>query len=181
MLVFIDESGIHKASGYSVFAFVYIVMKDYAQFERDFLRIEKDLNIRAFHWKSTTWAVREKFFERLLQLDFEVKVGIVENPIHPEREFERLLLHMLVESKIQAVYIDGEKPKQHAKRIKKVLRDRGLSVKKLRMIRDEQSAGIRAADAMAGLTRAYFDGKINQRVERWYNRFRKRKMMSVFQ
>jgi hypothetical protein len=181
MLVFIDESGIHKENGHSVFAFVYIVVKNYPQFERDIIQLEKELRIEKFHWSETSWAVREKFFARLILMEFEVKVGIVENPIRPEKEFERLLLHMLVENKIQAVYIDGEKPKQYAKRIKKVLRDRGSSVRKLRMIHDEQSAGIRVADAMAGLTRAYFDGKQNLKLEQWYNRFRKKKIMSIFQ
>lgn len=181
MLVFIDESGIHKESGHSVFALVYVIMQDYPRFEQDFIRIEKELKIRSFHWKTTTWAVREKFFDRLLALDFEVKIGVAENPIHPEKEFERMLLHMLVENKVRSIYVDGEKPKQYANRIKKVLRDKNVSVKKLRTIRDEQCAGVRVADAMAGLARAYFDEKPSLKVKSWYARFRRKKIIYVMQ
>jgi len=181
MFVFIDESGIHKDSGYSVFALVYITVENHTEFETAIIAIEKELNIDGFHWSSVPWVVREKFLEKLLTLEFKAKVGIVKNPIHPEEELERILPHMLIESRIRTIYIDGKKPKIYARRMKKVLRDKGVSTKKLQMVRDEQYAGVRAADAIAGLTRAYFDGKPSQKIEKWYDRFRKKKIILVLQ
>lgn len=181
MLVFIDESGIHAENGHSVFALVYITVKRYPEFEESIIALEKELHIKSFHWSTVPWSVREKFLEKLLVLDFKAKVGIVKNPIHPEEELERILPHMLIESKIRTIFIDGKKPKIYARRMKKVLRDKGVSTKKLRMVDDEQYAGIRVADALAGLTRAYFDRKPSQKIEKWYDRFRKKKIILVLQ
>ncbi len=181
MLVFIDESGIHKESGHSVFALVYIAIKNYPEFEKSIILIEKELRISSFHWSSVPWAVRERFLEKLLALPFEAKVGIVKNPIHPEEELERILSHMLIEPKIRTLYIDGKKPKVYARRMKKVLRDKGISTKKLQTVRDEQYAGVRVADVLAGLTQSYFDGKPNQKIGKWYDRFRKKKIVLILQ
>jgi len=57
----------------------------------------------------------------------------------------------------KAIYIDGKKPRWVELRLKKVLRDKGISVKKLKTLRDESSPGIRLADALAGVSRAYYD------------------------
>lgn len=47
------------------------------------------------------------------------------------------------------------------------LRDKGISVKKLRTLRDESSPGIRLADALAGVTRAYYDDPKGKAAPLW--------------
>jgi len=46
---------------------------------------------------------------------------------------------------------------RYQNQFKKLLRDKGISVKKLRMIRDESSPSLRLADSCAGLIRSYTD------------------------
>lgn len=180
--VFVDESGTNKRSDHSAFAFVYVSVRNLQEFESIVRKTEERIGVKAFHWAKSAWPVRERFFQELLKADFTVKVGIVRNPVsHPERELEKILLHLLVEPDIRTISIDGKKPKQYARRMKKVLRDKGLSTKKLRLVDDRQYAGVRVADALAGLVRAYFDGKPNRRVALWYERFRKEKIILILQ
>ena len=75
--------------------------------------------------------------------------------------------YLIIERKIKKIIIDGKKPKWYERKIKKVLRDRGVSVKKLRTLYDEASPGLRLSDALAGLTRAYYD-KPTKTIEELY-------------
>ena len=45
MLIFIDESGIHKKEKHSVIAFVYVCVKDTENLEKEIEKIERNLNI----------------------------------------------------------------------------------------------------------------------------------------
>lgn len=181
MHIFIDESGIHKRAGYSAFALVYVAVVDVEDFEYRVNAIEKSIGIRGFHWSEANWKTREKFFEGIMRLSWTAKVGIITNPILPDVELENILQHLLVEKKIASISIDGKKPKKYERKIKKVLRDKGVSTKKLRTVRDESCAGVRVADAIAGLFRAHFDGKENAGVEKWYIKLRKKKHILVLQ
>lgn len=179
MLVFIDESGTNKGSGHSAFALVYVVVADYGEFESAVKEIEKELGIEYFHWAKCAPPVREKFFERLAKLEFTAKVAIVHNPSLPDGDLERLLPHMLIERNIHSITLDGEKPSAYTRKLKKILRDKGITTKKLKSASDESSAGIRVADAVAGLARAYHDEKGGVFVQTWYERLRTKKKISL--
>lgn len=69
--------------------------------------------------------------------------------------------------KFKAIYVDGKKPRWVELRLKKVLRDKGISVKKLRTFNDESSPGLRLADALAGVTRAYYDNPKGKAAPLW--------------
>lgn len=182
MLVFIDESGTNKGSGHSAFALVYVVVSDYAHFQSSVQAIEKELGIEYFHWAKCAPPVRQKFFERLAKLDFTAKVAIVRNPSFPDGDLERLLPHMLIEKNIHSIMLDGEKPVWYTRKLKKILRDKGITTKKLKSVDDESSAGIRVADAVAGLARAYYDQKGGEFVRVWYERLRdKKKILLVLE
>lgn len=174
MLVFIDESGIHKKIDHSSYALAYIQFLNYPQIEKEIIDIEKKLAIRSFHWSETTWKVKEKFISEVLKLDFRVKLAIVKNPINPSSELEKVLVHTIVENDIRTIYIDGKKPKWFENKIKKVLRDKGVSVRKLKTIRSSQYAGARLADMVAGLARTYYDKKNLQRISKYYKRLKKK-------
>ena len=53
MIIFIDESGIHKKVDHSTFALAYVEFKNYAAIEKQILKIEKDLQLKTFHWSET--------------------------------------------------------------------------------------------------------------------------------
>lgn len=174
MLIFIDESGIHKSIDHSTFVLVYIEIDNYNLVEEQIQKIEKELNIDSFHWSSTIWKIKKRFMEEALKLDFKTKIAIVHNPVNPTNELEKVLKHMVIEKNIRTIYIDGKKPRWYGRNIKKVLRDKGISVKKLRMVKDSQYAGIRLADMVAGLSRSYFDKKNLDRISEYYNKLKKK-------
>lgn len=179
MLVFIDESGTNKGSGHSAFALVYVVVDDYSRFESAVKAVEEALGIEYFHWAKCAPPVREKFFEQLAKLEFTAKVALVRNPSLPDDDLERLLPHMLIEKNIHSITLDGEKPGWYTRKLKKILRDKGITTKKLKSASDESSAGIRVADAVAGLARAYYDKKGGEFVQVWYERLRAKKKISI--
>lgn len=174
-MIFIDESGIHKRVDHSTFALAYVEFDDYPEIEKKIIEIEKDLEIDSFHWAETVWSVKEKFMNETLKLDFKVKIAVVKNPVDPAAELEKILLHTIVERNIRNIYIDGKKPKWYENKIKNILRGKSISVKKLKTVKDSQSAGIRIADMVAGLSRSYFDKKKPEvRFTKFYKKLQKK-------
>ncbi len=179
MVIFIDESGIHKQTDHSTFVLVYIEPKNYEELESNIVALEKKLGIAEFHWAHTVWKVKKEFMEEALRFEFIAKIAVVDNPVDPAQELERALLHMIVERDIRNIYIDGKKPKWYERKIKKILRDKGLPVRNLKTVNSSQYPGIRLADLVAGLTRAYFDDKNRQRIESYYKRLRKKTVVLI--
>jgi len=179
MLVFIDESGIHKKIEHSTFVLVYIETENYGEIEKQIQEVENKLKINYFHWAKMVWKVKEKFMDAVLGLDFKAKIAVIENPINPAQELERVLTHMIVERNIRNIYIDGKKPKWYERRIKKILRDKGISVKKLRTVKSSQFPGIRLADMVAGLSRYYFDKKNLAKISTYYQRLQKKIIVMI--
>jgi hypothetical protein len=156
MLIFIDESGIHKTKDHSCVALVYIEIKNIENIEKGILDLEKKLK-RPFHWAHTLSGVKRDFFKGIAKLDFFAKVAIIQNPIHLHKDTENILQHLIIEKNIKQIFIDGKQPKWYERKLKKVLRDKGISVKKLKTVDDKSFAGIRLADAVAGAARSYYD------------------------
>jgi hypothetical protein len=73
MLIFIDESGIHKKVDHSTFVLAYVEAKNHELLEKQIIKIENKLKIDYFHWSETIWKVKEKFMEEVFKLDFRVK------------------------------------------------------------------------------------------------------------
>lgn len=65
MLIFIDESGIHKKVDHSSFALAYIQFDNYETIESQITDTEKKLGITQFHWAETVWKVKEKFMNEI--------------------------------------------------------------------------------------------------------------------
>lgn len=179
MYIFIDESNIHSLIGNSTFVLVYIEVINYKETSEKILAIEKELAINSFHWSKSSLAVKEKFLERVLKIDFKFKLAVIKNPISPLNELERILPHMAIESNIQKIIIDGSNPKRYEKRIKKILRDNGLSLKKLKTANDTSEAGLRLADAIAGLCCWYFDGKKPELANQYYRKFQNKLIIKL--
>lgn len=106
MVIFIDESGIHKQTGHSTASVVYVEVKNLEKFERQLKKIEADLKISHFHWAEERWFMKNKFLSRIFDLDFTLKVAIFENPIHPDSILEVVFQHLITEKTINSIYID---------------------------------------------------------------------------
>jgi len=119
--------------------------------------------------------------ERALAFDFFVKIAIAKNPVQVDQVLRRVLEHMIVERNIKQIIIDGKKSKRYERVIKKILRDKGISVKKLKTVRDTQYAGIRVADMVAGLSRLYADKMNLQKIDPYYERLKKKIIITIEQ
>ena len=157
MVIYVDESGIHKTEGHSCFALVYVMTEQKELLEKAIVEIEQRLRISLFHWTDLPWKLRASFIQEIAVLPFSVKVALFQNPINQATALEWALRHVLIEKQFQSLYVDGKKPKWVERQLKKVLRDSGISVKKLKTVRQGASPGIRLADAIAGLCRTYYD------------------------
>jgi hypothetical protein len=173
MYIFIDESGTHKQSGRAAVVLVYVEVSSLEDFENTVEEIEKDLKIQYFHWTDESWNTRKNFITQIMKTDFTLKVAILENPVKLSLSIEDALKHLVVEKKIQKITIDGRKPKWYMLKLKKILRDKGVSVKKVVTVRkDESSPGIRAADCFAGLVR-YYHNKPTSLVKGCYEKLKR--------
>lgn len=180
MVIFIDESGTHKQSGHAVNAVVYIKIDNLEKVEEQMRKILLELKLETFHWAEHGWKVRINFLERILSLDFTFKVGVFKNPVKIGEMTETIFQHLFTEKDIEKVFIDGKQPKWYERRLKKVLRDKGISVKKLRTVRNEISQpGIQLADALAGLVRYHFDNPSAEDATKWFGKFEKQKKLSA--
>lgn len=74
----------------------------------------------------------------------------------------------------------AKNPKWYGLKIKKVLRDRGVSARKVKMIKDDQIACVRLADMVAGLSRAHFDKKNEKNLQKYYKKL-ERKLIILMQ
>jgi len=174
MVIYIDESGTHKQSGHAANAVVYVTLDNIEEIENQLRQILTDLKLDSFHWADHGWKVREKFLKEVIELKFEFKVGIFKNPVKMGEMTEAVFQHLITEKDIEIVWIDGKQPKWYERRLKKVLRDKGISVKKLRTVRNEASQpGIQLADTLAGLSRYHFENPEAKDAKRWFERLKK--------
>lgn len=167
MIIFIDESGIHRKDGKSLVALVYVVVNNLENIEQSIERTEESLKISSFHWPRHIWKIRNKFLIPLLKENFEVKVSIIDNPFN-QKVFEESLTYLITERKIDKIIIDGKKPKWYVLRLKKVLREKGISVKKIRFGNDKSYPCLRLADVYAGLLSTYFNDQKNEKAKELY-------------
>lgn len=178
MVIFIDESGTHKQSGHAANAIVYIEIEHLEEVEGEIRKILGELKLDFFHWADHGWKVRNRFLKKIIKLDFTFKIGIFANPVKTDEMTEIVLEELITEENIKSVFIDGKQPKWYERKLKKVLRDKGISVKKLRTIRNESShPGIQLADSLAGLFRYHFENSKAEDAKRWVGRFKKEKKL----
>lgn len=158
--IYIDESGIHKTLDHSSFVLIYVKSKDISYIQTKILELEKILGISHFHWSNFSskygWNVRKKFINGLQKLPFKFKYLVLKNSIKPNIELSNLL-NLIDENNIREIHIDGKQPRWIEGKIKKNLRDRGLSIEKIKTVSDESEAIIRIADAIENVVRLYYD------------------------
>lgn len=154
MVFLLDESNIHRPIGYSSIVLVHVAdLEALYALDSHVLATEKLLGIRPFHWWKARWQVREDYIRELLKADFRLRVALVRNPVSIEVEVERALTYLITERQVQRIIIDGSRPREYSSRLKKVLRDKGVKVMKLRNETDHARPALRVADCFAGLMR----------------------------
>lgn len=173
MVVFIDESGIHQQTGHSTTAVVYVQINNLELVEKQISKFLEKINISSFHWTEHGWKVRQKFLGYIIGLNFTFKIAIFKNPVHLENMLEIVFQHLVTEKDIKRIFIDGKKPRWYERKLKKVLRDKGLSIKKLKTVRSQSYPAIQLADVLAGLARYCADNPNDRQANLWLNRFKR--------
>ena len=178
MVIFIDESGIQNQIGHSTVAVVYVEIKNLNKFNKDFIKILSDLRISFFHWTEERWLIRGKFLSKVLKLSFRVKVAIFKNPVHSDRMMESVFEQIITEPSVDKILIDAKKPRWYENKLKKILRQRDISLKKLKTVRkDEYVFGIQLADCLAGLYRYHYDNPSNFDTKSWIQRLKRHQVV----
>ncbi|MCX6706352.1 MAG: DUF3800 domain-containing protein [Candidatus Woesebacteria bacterium] len=174
MVIFIDESGVHKIVDHSSFAVVYVEVKNVMEFRKRLVEINKSLNIDSFHWSEQRWSYRSRYLKRVINLDFNFKVAIFDNPVNIDMAFDRIFEHLIRETNIRSIIIDGKKPKWYERKLKKELRNLGVRTKKLKTVRKEISEpGLQLADALAGFSLYCFENSSDVANKRLFEKFRR--------
>lgn len=181
MIIFIDESGIHKKIDFSVFVLIYVRSSAYPGMEKQICDLENKAGIKYFHWSESSWKVKEKFICCFLKMSFKAKIMVVENPINPVEISDIILVKALTEKNIKFIFIDGKKPKWYAKKIKRFLRNNAISVRKIKTVRSEACSGIRLADLVAGLARWHFDNKNSNKTKEYFKMLQKKSTITFLQ
>ena len=173
-MIFIDESGVHKLTGHSSFAVVYVEVEDLDNLNKRLVEINNSLKIDFFHWSDQRLKIRRKYLRLVNKISFRFKVAIFENPIDTDVAFDRIFQYLIREKNIRSVIIDGKKPKWYEKKLKKELRNHGISVKRLKTIRKEISEpGLQLADALAGLSIYCFENTRNNDYNPLFEKLKK--------
>lgn len=131
------------------------------------------MKISYFHWAEERWLMKNKFLSQIFDLDFTVKVALFENPVKPDAILEVVFQHLIVEKDITAIFIDVEKPKWYERKLKKVLRDKGIAIKRMKTVRSKSEVGIQLADALASLVRYYHDNPEEKDAKKWFKKLKK--------
>jgi len=156
MYVFVDESGTNKNSGVCVFAAVFVKSTDLETMNNLITLAEQTAGVRSFHWKDAPWPVRASFIRAISKGTFTIRYQLNKNPLRNFSEaLESLLITASADIDVERIILDGRKDKSYERRLKKILRDKGLSSKRLRTGNDESYPMLRVADAAAGLLRAH--------------------------
>ncbi len=179
MYVFLDESGVNKQEGKSSIALVYITVDNVSLLQDSVLRAEKNIGIKNFHWSSSTWKIRKMFIEEICKQEFSIKIAFIKNPFFANNGYEYALQHLVVERNVLSLIIDGKKGRIYERKFKKVLRDKGISVKKLKTANDESYPALRIADAIAGAVRYRHENPDDSRIDELYQKFAKKILITL--
>ncbi len=180
MHIFIDESGTGSKIGHATIAVVYLEVSNQEKFDTGYKKILNDLKLNSFHWAEHGWKVRQKYINKILDLDFIYKVALFENPININNMYDLVFQQLITEHNIKIIYIDGKKSKSYERKLKMILRDKDIKISKLKSVRKEDSyGGIQLADSIAGLTRYSVDNLNSTDASILIKRLKKRNKLFI--
>ena len=162
-IIYIDESNILSKVGNSIYVAVCILYADKDTFIQKIVGIEEDLNISYLHWVDMPWKLRIALAKKIRNLNFTCKIASYRNPIHPDRILQDFLFEIIsCDNSIFRIIIDGKKSKRYVNKLKTVLKNRGIRMKKIIFSDDKNEPVIRLADFMAGMYRSFLDNQNEQ-------------------
>lgn len=165
-IIAIDESGITSLKGYSVYAFVFISVRDYVSISQYIINIEKELKVNYIHRHEMTWDLRTILAKRLAILNFKIEGIVHKNPINPSKVFESSLVLKISEiNHAYRIFVDGHQSKRYEEKIKKALKKHGLQNYRLKFVNDLSEPIVRLADFMAGSLRSHLNNPENSKSE----------------
>lgn len=168
-IIAIDESGITSFKGYSVYAFVFIQLKDYVFISQYILKLEQELGLDYIHRHEMSWTTRLKIIEKIKLLNFTVEAVAYQNPINPLKCLNLALILKI--SKINSAYkifIDGRQSKKYIEKNKKILKVQGLKNYQIKFVNDASEPLLRLADFMAGSVRSYLNNPTYSENKKFY-------------
>ncbi|MDE2188245.1 MAG: DUF3800 domain-containing protein [Patescibacteria group bacterium] len=180
MYIFLDESGTHKQSGNSSLVLVCVKSEFVDELESAIIEIEQNLKIYPFHWSESLWPVREKFISILSKNNFTLRVAIIKNPFRAKYVYESILNKLLDGLRFDSLVIDGRKGKLYERKLKKILRDKGVTVRNLKTVKNDSFPILRLADAIAGLVRYHIEFPEKEIAQRLFKKISK-KIDALFQ
>ena len=180
MYIFIDESGTGSKIGHATIAVVYLEVTNKNKFESLYKKILNELNLSSFHWAEHGWKVRQKYINKILDLDFIYKVALFENPININDMYDLVFQQLITEQNIKNIYIDGKKKKGYERKLKMILRDKDIKISKLKSVRKEDSyGGLQLADSIAVLTRYDIDNPMSRDASKLRKRLKRRNKLFI--
>ena len=118
--VFIDESGIFRVFGHSVYCLTICDSVFSSELDSKIAKVEENLKILPFHWRSHTWKIKEKFLKEILRIEkWECVLVVIGNKNYSYDLFQNLLSKALQGTEIRRMYIDGKKHKDYVNGVKK--------------------------------------------------------------
>ncbi|HZM64578.1 MAG TPA: DUF3800 domain-containing protein [Candidatus Saccharimonadales bacterium] len=158
MILSIDESGTHRQNGYSIVALICITDHDALyKLDQQIVALERSIGTTNFHWAYKGWPFRRDFVNGLAALDFSIRLIQLPNPVKLDQALAETLPYVIPEKRVERLFIDGKKHKQYVRTLKKILRDKNITAKKIKTVNDDAYPTIRIADAVAGVVRYYLD------------------------
>ena len=156
---YVDESGQHtQGEFFSVAVVVADTIDIRNRVEQRLIEIEKKTNKGLSKWKSTPYTIKERYLRSVITIpDLErcILYSIFTNTrdyVNATVETIAQVIHHHVEKKCQPIVVIDGLDKTSRQRISRSLKEKGVVYKKVSGIRDEGSALIRLADAIAGFS-----------------------------
>lgn len=179
-IIAIDESGISSKIGYSVYAFIFIPIKDYTSISNHIIRIEKELGIDYIHRSEMSWKLRMQLAYKLIFTDFKVHVVTYTNPVLPDKTLIHSIFHVFSKIKhVDKILIDGKRSKIYKSKIKKIFKNHIIKTHRIKFIDDTSEPILRLADFIAGSIRSYLDDSKNIHAKNIYQTF-KNKIATIY-
>ena len=163
---YVDETGQHtQGKFYSVAIVITNTVNIRDECEQKLIEIEKRTEKGSEKWKNTRYTIREKYLRAVISIP-ELKNCIFYSIYTDTRDYvnstvetiTRMIQHQEKNMYEVLVVIDGI-DKKSRQQISRRLKEKGVLRKKVRGIRDEGSAWIRLADAIAGFSWHVYENK----------------------
>ena len=156
---YVDESGQHtKGEFYSVAVVIANTIDIRNKVEQRLIEIEENTKKGLSKWKSTHYTIKERYLRSVITIP-ELERCIFYSIYTQTRDYVNAtvetisgVIHQHVEKTCQAIVVIDGLDKKSKQQIFRRLKEKGVVYKRVSGIRDEGSAWIRLADAIAGFS-----------------------------